>query len=120
MPLNFIGLDSLDETEANNLKTYSDRFYQKVSRTITTNADPLIILHVKKMKASGKRCKYSVHGKIESPKLLASVEYSDWDFIRALNKTFEKLEFEIAHKFKTEGKTGRVSFKKSMKEETVE
>ena len=91
MVLSFIGLDSLDENEVNDLKTYSDRFYQKVSRTITTNTDPLVILHVKKMKASGRRCKYSIHGKVESPKLLTSVEYSDWDLIRALSKTFEKI-----------------------------
>lgn len=116
MVLSFIGLDSLNENEVNQLKTYSDRFYQKVSRTITTNTDPLVILHVKKMKASGKRCKYSVHGRVEGPKLLASVEYSDWDFVRALNKTFEKMETEIEHRFKTEGKTGRVSFKKAIKE----
>ena len=117
MALSFIGLDSLSEDEVNSLKTYSDRFYQKASRIIIN--DPLVILHIKKMKTSGKRCKYSVHGRIESPKLLASVEYSDWDFIRALNKTFEKMESEIAHKFKTEGKNERVSFKKSMKEETT-
>ncbi|MEK6937326.1 MAG: hypothetical protein AABW58_04615 [Nanoarchaeota archaeon] len=116
MVLSFIGLDSLDENEVNDLKTYSDRFYQKVSRTITTNTDPLVILHVKKMKASGRRCKYSIHGKVESPKLLTSVEYSDWDLIRALTKTFEKMESEIAHKFKTQGKNERVSFKKAIKE----
>ncbi len=115
MALSFIGLDSLDENEVNNLKTYGDRFYQKVSRIVAN--DPLVILHIKKMKTSGKRCKYSVHGRVENPKLLASVEYSDWDFIRALNKTFEKIESEIAHKFKTEGKNERVSFKKAIKED---
>jgi ribosome-associated translation inhibitor RaiA len=113
MALNFIGLDSLDENEVEKLTAYGERFYQKACRIVK---DPLVILHVKKMKTSGKRCKYSVHGRIEGPSLLASVEYSDWDFVRALNKIFEKIESEIAHKFKTEGKTGRVSYKKAVKE----
>ncbi len=114
MSLNFIGVNSLDEDELSKLTTYSERFYNKTSRNLQ---DPLVIFHVKKMKASGKRCKYSVHGRIEAPSLLASVEYSDWDLVKTLNKTFEKIETEITHKFKTEGKTNRVSFKKSIKED---
>ncbi len=116
MAITLVGVDSLDENEVEKLKTYGDRFYQKISRTITTNADPLLVLHVKKKKTAGKKCKYSVHGRVESPRLLASVEYSDWDFIRTLNKTFEKIESEIARKFKTKGKNERVSFKKAVKE----
>ena len=117
MGLNFVGLNSLDEKELANLTTYSEKFYNKTCRFVH---DPLVILHVKKMKETGKKCKYSVHGRIEAPSLLASAEYSDWDFIRTLNTTFKKIENEIEHKFKTEGKNNRVSFKKSMKEDLVE
>ncbi|MBS3171394.1 hypothetical protein J4449_02150 [Candidatus Woesearchaeota archaeon] len=113
MALNFVGLNSLDESEISKLTMYSERFYQKICRTAN---DPLVVLHVKKMKSSGKRCKYSIHGRVEAPSLLASVEYSDWDFIRTLNKTFSRIENEIGHKFKTEGKNQRVSFKKSSRE----
>ncbi len=110
MSLSFIGVNNLDENELNKLTTYSEKFYNKTCKNLV---DPLVIFHVKKMKNSGKRCKYSIHGRIEAPSLLASVEYSDWNLTKTLNKTFEKIETEIEHKFKTEGKTNRVSFKKS-------
>ena len=110
MSLSFVGVNSLNEAELNNLTTYTERFYNKTCRSLE---DPLVIFHIKKMKDSGKKCKYSVHGRIEGPSLLASVEYSDWDLVKTLHKTFEKIETEIEHKFKTEGKTNRVSFKKS-------
>ena len=113
MALNFIGLNCLDENEAGKMSAYGERFYQKACRIVK---EPIVVLHIKKMKTSGKRCKYSLHGRVEAPSLLASVEYSDWDLIRTLNKTFEKIESEISHKFKTEGKTGRVSYKKAVKE----
>ena len=113
MALNFIGLDSLDENETGKISTYGERFYQKVARIIAK--DPKIILHVKKMKTAGKRCKYSVHGRLEAPNLMASANFSDWDLTRTLNKTFEKIENELEHKYKTEGKTGRVSFKHNLK-----
>ena len=110
MTLNFIGVNSLDSNELNKLTTYSEKFYNKTCRNLH---DPLVIFHVKKMKNSGKKCKYSVHGRIESPSLLAAAESSDWDLVRTLNTTFKKIENEIEHKFKTEGKTNRISFKKS-------
>ena len=111
MGLSFIGVNSLDETELNKLTTYSERFYNKTCKVLN---DPLVIMHIKKMKNSGKRYKYSVHSRIEAPSLLASAEYSDWDLTRTLNKTFEKIENELEHKLKPE-KHNRVSFKKSRK-----
>lgn len=110
MGLSFIGVNSLNENELSKLSDYSQKFYNKTCKHLN---DPLVILHVKKMKNSGKRCKYSVHSRVEAPNLLASVEYSDWDFARTLNKTLEKVEIEIEHKLKSNGKTERVSFKKS-------
>ena len=114
MGLSFIGVNSLDESELDKLSAYSEKFYNKTCRTFS---DPLVILHIKKMKNTGNKCKYSIHGRVEAPSLLASVEYSDWDLVKTLNRTFEKIENELDHKFKTQGKKERVSFKKSMKED---
>jgi len=112
MALDFVGLDSLDEGEIRKLTSSSERFYSKAVRM---SNDPRVIVHVKKMKTGGKRCKYSVHGRVEAPTLIASANFSDWDLTRTLNKTFEKIENEIEHKYRTEGKTGRVSFKHDLK-----
>ena len=110
MGLSLIGVNSLNEDELNKLSDYSQKFYNKSCRHLN---DPLVILHVKKMKTAGKRCKYSVHSRVEAPNLLASAEYSDWDFERTLNKTLEKIERELESKLRTNGKSERVSFKKS-------
>jgi len=112
MGLSFIGVDSLDENELSKLTFYSEKFYNKLLR-YSKEKDPLVVLHVKKMKTGGKRCKYSVHGRLEGPSLLASATYNDWDFVKTLNTIFKKIETEIEQKFKTEGKKERVSYKHS-------
>ena len=100
MPIEYIDLNVLGDEEKPILDKLSREYYRKISIKFK---NPKLILKFRKYKATGRRAKYSIHARVDSPNLLASAEAFDWDFARALHKVMKKTINELKHKFKLEG-----------------
>lgn len=97
--ITILGLEDFDSKEKRKIVDYTNKYSEKFFRDVKG----LMILHCKKHDKEGKRVKYSLHVKIETPATLISVKDDDWILATALNKVFNKVENRIQHKFKTEG-----------------
>jgi len=98
--ITILGLDDFDSKEKNKIIDYTNKYSEKIFRDVKG----LLILHCKKHDKEGKRVKYSLHVKIETPTISIRVKDDDWILATALNKVFNKVENRAQHKFKTEGR----------------
>lgn len=100
MPIEYRDLKVLGDEEKPILNKLVREYYRKISIKIK---NPTLILKFRKYKASGKRAKYSIHTRVDSPSLLATAEAFDWDFARAMHKVMRKVLNELKHKYRLEG-----------------
>lgn len=100
MEVEYRDLRLLGDEEKPVLNRLVREYYVKISRKLH---NPKLILKFKKYKAEGKRAKYSIHCRVDSPSLLAVAEAYDWDFATAMHKVMRKVINEINHKYKLEG-----------------
>ena len=102
MKISYIGLKNLDNLEISKIKNLSVEYCEKFERNL--GKDALLILHLQKYRVKGKRAKYSIHAKINSPSLILNANAADWDLNRTLHKVLKKFKGEIEHKFKPKPK----------------
>jgi len=97
--IRFIGLEDFNINERAIINEIVPKHSKKISRSME---DYVLILKFKKHSTANKRIdesvKFSMHAKIESPKMIISSSYADWDLRRTLHKTLEKLQKEVDHK----------------------
>ena len=107
--IKYVGIGKLSSGEQAIIKTLAEKYSEKYSRK--TN-DFNMTVTLKEYDVTGKRVKYSIHGKVEAPKAVVAASAADWDLRRTLHMTFEKLEKELEHKLKPEGRREVVGIKK--------
>ncbi len=98
--IQILGLDSFENKEKDKIMSYVERYSDKIFRNIVGD----MIIHAKKHEKDGNRANYSFHIKIQTPETLISVRDDDWILSTALHKVLKKVENNIKHKFKVEGK----------------
>lgn len=105
MNIDYIKLKDLDENESSIVKKVTESLIKKIERGLE---ESVLVIHIKTHKAVGKGTKkYSIHARIDSPKVIVRAKAFDWDLAKAIHKLFAKLKNEIEHKFKKEGKERR-------------
>lgn len=92
MPLRFVGIRSLGEDDKFTLRRISERAYPKILRHIP-NAE--LVLIVKLYEKTGHRKKFSVHSKLNDPKMKFRSEAFGWDIAEATHSCLGKLQREI-------------------------
>ncbi len=97
--IRYVRLEDLDSFEIAEVKRLSEKNYKKIVRHKELK-DAELLIDVKTHRTSGKRKKYSVHLKINSPNIILSVSQADWDLPRSLQKAFNNLHNSLVEKFK--------------------
>jgi len=95
--LRFVGIKELNVIERFRLVSLSKSYYRKLRRFLE-KAD--VILRIKKYKGDGKQKKFSIHIRVNAPRLLFTSQSVDWDLKRSIHKNFKKLLKEIENKFR--------------------
>lgn len=101
MPINFIGLEKLDDESISHLTTLFSSYLEKIERDIP---DCELNVDVKLHNKDGNRKHYGFLCKIVYSNNVITASVEDWDLRRCIHKVCTKLINEIQHKFKTEGK----------------
>lgn len=110
MEIEYVRVKELEVDEKLILSGITEKFASKLDRE-TKNA--YLIVNVKKQSKPDGRPRYEVNVRVDSHSVIAGAVANDYDLRKALHKAYEKLFSEVKHKFKTEGKYKRESFKKS-------
>ncbi|MEK6816719.1 MAG: hypothetical protein AABY09_03835 [Nanoarchaeota archaeon] len=93
--IKYIGIDSLDEIEASELKSLVERNMPKVERHLskhqkeTTSAKTRV--SVKKVNHGDKKKHFLIKMYVASTVGKFEVEHSDWDLARTVHKVFESM-----------------------------
>jgi len=111
MIIQYHDIHDLEIDEKSIIKNITENYAGKFDRDVRNG---VLIIKVKKYSKRGSKPKYSINSRIEAPNVIASADAHDWDLNRALRKNLNKLEMEIQHKYKTEGKRERKPFKKAV------
>lgn len=92
----YAGIEVLSSEEKRILDKLSAEYFEKLKRSIKNIAE--VIIHVKAYKEEGKRKKFSIDVRVNSPmlKTLTSTRSHDWDFSRAIHKAFHDIESQLA------------------------
>ena len=105
--IKFIGLEDLEETEQQMVKDIAEQHSLDIQRIMKNLTN--LVLHVKAYGGEGKRAKYSVNLKVESPTAtIASDKTAEWDLQKAIGTAFRKLERELLHRFHSDTSLGRI------------
>ncbi|MCH8328792.1 MAG: hypothetical protein IIB81_00175 [Nanoarchaeota archaeon] len=100
-PIQIIGIKDLDEMEIESVNRIANRYYGKIQREIKNIAS--LTIHIKSYEKQGRQKKYSVHVKVMAPtRIFVSTKAFDWDFEKALHKSFEDVIREIQHSLHTD------------------
>lgn len=99
MPIQFIGLNSLEKKESDVVRGLAVEYYDRILRDLP---QALLVLNTKIYDQEGKK-KFSLHARINAPGIVLVTEAADWDLRRTVHKVMKKMERELQHKFKTEG-----------------
>jgi len=91
MPIRYLGLKDLEDSEKIKVKTLTKRYLEKLTRDFKNS---LLKVHIKKEEKGGKRHRYTIISNLEAPTIKLTSEVMDWDLSIALHKTFKKLEIE--------------------------
>ncbi len=106
-PIQIIGVKKLDESEIQIINKLASEYYGKIARNFKEEVS--LIIHIKTHNITGKRKKYGIHVRVNSPSFfLESTNAVDWDLARTLHKAFNSVEREILHKLHSD-----TSYKKS-------
>ena len=96
-----MGIKDLDEMEIESVNRLANRYYGKIQREI--NNVTSLVIHIKSYEKQGREKKYSVHVKVMAPtRIFVSTKTSDWDFEKALHKSFRDVIREIQHSLHTD------------------
>ncbi len=96
MPIQYVGLDALDEKDIETLTRISEKAYPKLERYYPN--ETLVIVIKTHSKSQGTRAKISIHAKIDAPRVKVIARSDDWDVAKATHKIFDKLQEEAKHK----------------------
>ncbi|MEK6973979.1 MAG: hypothetical protein AABW41_01960 [Nanoarchaeota archaeon] len=104
--IRFIGLNDFNDGEKALINEITLNNIKKISRHI---GDYELIVKLKKHSTANKKIdetiKYSIHAKMQFPKILITASYADWELKRTLHVIYDKLLNEIKHKFKINKKS---------------
>lgn len=98
-PIQFIGVNELDEPQKALVNKLSTEYYDKIQRSLKNLTS--LVIHVKQYEKEGKKSKFSIHIRAIAPtRIFESTKASDWDLTRTLHKAFKDLERQIEHVIK--------------------
>jgi len=98
MPIQYVGLDDLNEKDMEKLTSISEKAYPKLERYYP---DETLVLVIKThSRSQGTRAKISIHAKIDAPRIKIIAHADDWDMAKVAHKIFDKLEEEAKRKLK--------------------
>jgi len=97
MPIQFIGLNTLEEIEAARVRSIAEKSAAKLQRTL--RSEMRLIVNIKAHRKTGKQKKYSFRLAIRAPKRTLEASAFDWDISKALRMAFKALEREMQHNF---------------------
>jgi len=101
-PIQFIGLNELEEVDQEMVQTLATEYYDKIQRELK-NVTSLVI-HIKSSAKEGHRHRYEVTVRAEAPtKIFESSkgkQTTDWDLASALHHAFKSVVTQIQHAFK--------------------
>ena len=109
--IKYVGIKDLDIEKQTIVKTLAEKYSEKIDRKVK-NFD--MTLTVKEYEKTGKRTKYSVHTKVEAPKLVVAASAADWDLKKTSRMALEKVSKEIEHKMKHESMHDAPGMKKGL------
>lgn len=92
MPIRFIGLKNLSDSEIATAQTLTKRYLEKLERNFDS---PLLQIQIKKKDIAGTRCRYEIKSHLEVPTTKLASDANDWDLARTLHKALQKLENEV-------------------------
>ncbi len=103
--LRFVGLKDISPENQAIVQRISTGYFQKVGREVQNLVS--IVVNVKcyaKAGKEGKRHKYSIHIKCNTPTKMSfdSCHAHDWDISRATHKAFRDVITQIRHKLRTD------------------
>ena len=105
MFIRYIDLKILDSFEKATAESLTSKYCEKIDVFLKNAAkSSTLVFDIKKYNKTGSAVKYSVHLRLDVPNLKFSAKAADWDLNRVLHKVFNKLEHEVKHKFKSEGR----------------
>ncbi len=105
MKIQYIDINKLTLSERLRLKSLTTGYAEKLDRDLPL--DSVMVIQIKLHDIEGKRKKYSLHARIDSPSLLlASSRASDWDLARTVHKSMKNIENRLQHKLKLKGHKG--------------
>ncbi len=92
----YSGTDVLTSEEKRILDKLSAEYFEKMKRSIKNIAE--VIIHIKAYEEEGRRKKFSIDLRVNSPilKTLISTRSHDWDFSRAVHKAFHDIESQLS------------------------
>lgn len=100
MPLEFIGLEKLNEKEVGIITPLFSLYLEKLERDLP---DCRLVVDIKIHNPEGKRKNYGFLCKVVHSGDILTAKREDWDLKRGVHKICAKLINEVQHKFKTEG-----------------
>jgi protein-tyrosine phosphatase len=100
-PIQFIGLNELDEVDQDMVQTLTTEYYDKIQRELKNLTS--LVVHIKSAEKEGHRHRYDVTVRAEAPTRIfessKSPQAACWDLASALHNAFKNLEREITHAF---------------------
>ena len=96
MPIQYVGLDLLNEKDIETLTRISEKELPKLERYYPN--ETLVLVIKTHSRSQGTRAKISIHAKIDAPKIKVIAKADDWDTAKATHKIFNKLKEEAKHK----------------------
>ena len=96
-PIQFIGLNELEDVDQQMVQTLATEYYDKIQRELRNITS--FVIHIKTYKKEGHRHKYSVHVKVIAPTRIfdssKSPETATWDLASATHNAFKNMERQI-------------------------
>jgi len=94
--LQFIGLGGEDEINKATAETVAGKMAEKISAL--TSKRLKLTVHVKASGTGGKRKKYSITSRMQSPGIFLEAKSEDWNFVVALESSLKILLSEVRKK----------------------
>jgi ribosome-associated translation inhibitor RaiA len=96
-PIQFIGLNALEDVDQQMVQTLTTEYYDKIQRELKNLTS--LVIHIKTAAKEGHRHRYEVTVRAIAPTRVFESSSEDWDLATSLHKTFKDLEREIQHAF---------------------
>jgi len=100
------GVECLTEIEKQELQRIADKHYEKIKRMLDNEFSLRVSIkaHSANKDAPNKRKKYSITINLSGEIPRIEADAFEWDFNKALNSAFAKVEHELEHRFHLKGK----------------